>query len=761
MSDCSCRRPRSAFALPFILTTAAAAPAFAQVDLTVTSIEVNQTINTGALTLVAKNATVVRVRVGVSGSAVPVAGVDAELHVFSNGVEIPGSPFFPSNGPFTAPLSPASTNENDTLNFFCVPPQSNDVDLFVTVNPLKTVVESNYTNNTGSATNKAFVCRKMVDLAYVSVNYTPGGGEPPQNYIAPGTGDAFLRGIYKTGDWNYHRSPLGALTWTTNINSSNNTLLNTLLDIRNLQIPPAGYSKPEFIYGWLPGNPYSGNGQAIGVPGAAAFGNSETSRFQRTFAHEIGHLWGEQHNTATIGTTGFDVEMQLKDPLNLGPVMPTTKKDVMYAGQLTDAAWVNTGTFNDCINDDRSACTNDNDSQGGSGGASDAMRGERCLRVAGEYDHIAGRITLMQSQRIDLAEPTANDPAGDAEVTAYDSAGRALATLRVATGTARESCSGDGLLPRTPFYVLLPETIGNREIARVVVRDVATNVTLATQKRSRNAPVGAVTTVAALGSSNASPEIANAGLPDVAPAAEGVLDGEIEVTWTASDPDGDPISATLLYSPDGGSRWVPLGVNLPVENPGAPQTFRFPTSNVPQSVGANGLVKLRVSDGLNVNDGEFPVGMAMGLGTPPDVHVISPNNTVTVPQYATVLLHGSAWDIDEELLSEAQVSWTSSLDGAIGTGRLLHANRLSPGVHTITLTGTDSSGLSTSKTVTVTVTPRVVRSTDLNGDGVVDGADLGVLLGAWGVSGGLGTADINLDNLVDGADLALLLGDWE
>jgi hypothetical protein len=46
---------------------------------------------------------------------------------------------------------------------------------------------------------------------------------------------------------------------------------------------------------------------------------------------------------------------------------------------------------------------------------------------------------------------------------------------------------------------------------------------------------------------------------------------------------------------------------------------------------------------------------------------------------------------------------------------------------------------------------------DLNGDGAVDGADLGVLLGSWGDSG---PADLNSDGTVDGSDLGLLLGSW-
>ena len=47
---------------------------------------------------------------------------------------------------------------------------------------------------------------------------------------------------------------------------------------------------------------------------------------------------------------------------------------------------------------------------------------------------------------------------------------------------------------------------------------------------------------------------------------------------------------------------------------------------------------------------------------------------------------------------------------------------------------------------------------DLNGDGSVDGADLGLLLGAWGPGGG--PADLNGDTIVDGADLGLLLAAW-
>ena len=48
---------------------------------------------------------------------------------------------------------------------------------------------------------------------------------------------------------------------------------------------------------------------------------------------------------------------------------------------------------------------------------------------------------------------------------------------------------------------------------------------------------------------------------------------------------------------------------------------------------------------------------------------------------------------------------------------------------------------------------------DLDNSGVVDGTDLGILLGSWGPCAGC-PADLNGDGVVDGTDLGLLLGSW-
>lgn len=51
----------------------------------------------------------------------------------------------------------------------------------------------------------------------------------------------------------------------------------------------------------------------------------------------------------------------------------------------------------------------------------------------------------------------------------------------------------------------------------------------------------------------------------------------------------------------------------------------------------------------------------------------------------------------------------------------------------------------------------LAAESDLNDDGTVDGADLGLLLGNWGTPC---LGDLNGDFTVDGADLGVLLGNW-
>jgi hypothetical protein len=49
---------------------------------------------------------------------------------------------------------------------------------------------------------------------------------------------------------------------------------------------------------------------------------------------------------------------------------------------------------------------------------------------------------------------------------------------------------------------------------------------------------------------------------------------------------------------------------------------------------------------------------------------------------------------------------------------------------------------------------------DLTLDGTVNGADLGILLAAWGPCTGSCASDLNRDGVVNGADLGAMLSQW-
>lgn len=49
-------------------------------------------------------------------------------------------------------------------------------------------------------------------------------------------------------------------------------------------------------------------------------------------------------------------------------------------------------------------------------------------------------------------------------------------------------------------------------------------------------------------------------------------------------------------------------------------------------------------------------------------------------------------------------------------------------------------------------------SADFNGDGIIDGADLGLLLGQWGTRGS--KLDLNGDGIIDASDMKLMMEQW-
>lgn len=91
-----------------------------------------------------------------------------------------------------------------------------------------------------------------------------------------------------------------------------------------------------------------------------------------------------------------------------------------------------------------------------------------------------------------------------------------------------------------------------------------------------------------------------------------------------------------------------------------------------------------------------------GTNRPPTVHIDAPVDNASLTLGQPVTLSGTANDLEDGPLSGAALAWTSSRDGALGTGATLQAT-LSQGVHVLTLTATDSMGATGTASVTVSV----------------------------------------------------------
>ncbi len=156
--------------------------------------------------------------------------------------------------------------------------------------------------------------------------------------------------------------------------------------------------------------------------------------------------------------------------------------------------------------------------------------------------------------------------------------------------------------------------------------------------------------------------------------------------------------------------------------------------------------------------------------TPPAAPVASinsPSSNQVILQNASITFAGSATDAEDGSLSGSALNWTSSRDGNLGNGTSQTENGLSVGTHTITLSATDSDGLSDADTVQVivhrppTATITTVSQTINLGDSITfngtgNDPDAGALTGSslnWTSS-----RDGNLGNGISQTENALSVG---
>ncbi|MGE0640563.1 MAG: choice-of-anchor tandem repeat NxxGxxAF-containing protein [Thermoanaerobaculia bacterium] len=156
----------------------------------------------------------------------------------------------------------------------------------------------------------------------------------------------------------------------------------------------------------------------------------------------------------------------------------------------------------------------------------------------------------------------------------------------------------------------------------------------------------------------------------------------VDVSWAASDVDGDPLLFVVQFSADGGTSWTTLETNALATSATIQRSALAGT--------IDGRFRVQVSDGLRTSSDDSDASFAVADNAPL-VAITRPANGELFYDGQALMFEAIALDPEDGMLSGAALSWSSSLDGLLGTGSplALAADQLTEGLHVLTLTATD------------------------------------------------------------------------
>ena len=167
-------------------------------------------------------------------------------------------------------------------------------------------------------------------------------------------------------------------------------------------------------------------------------------------------------------------------------------------------------------------------------------------------------------------------------------------------------------------------------------------------------------------------------------------DVDLNFTLLATDPDGDTLTYEIIRDPYYG-----------VLSGTAPNLTYRPNAN------AHGIDRFeyKVRDGFTASSTGIVTITVKSVNDAPELAIaITGGRNIFRNDEAVTFTASKRSDIEDGTLAKETLSWSSSLDGSLGTGATITAT-LSQGEHRITVSGEDQEGLQGSSTVEVEVVP--------------------------------------------------------
>ena len=131
------------------------------------------------------------------------------------------------------------------------------------------------------------------------------------------------------------------------------------------------------------------------------------------------------------------------------------------------------------------------------------------------------------------------------------------------------------------------------------------------------------------------------------------------------------------------------------------------TATVTYPTAGSKNITLTVTDAGGLTNAKTTQVSVVAPNQAPSAAITAPAAGSSVVQGTSVAFAGTGTDPEDGALTGASLTWSSSINGAIGTGASLAINTLSVGAHVITLTARDAQGLTGTSTVALTVTAPV------------------------------------------------------